>query len=225
MSDPHPQVTRMELGEYKRRVLIALRRELDRRVPSMGRRHTAQHISIKEVRLQTSPGSSEDELVVLFRSSDHTQHLFGYRVPALAPWNLRVEDPSGPEFYAEVVAVNLKELIEAAGMGLPDDRDLQDVSKGDSQGVTWFGWAFQRERLEHSEDVRTFATNTPGVEQGLRRAFAGRDTVRVNGQSEYQRGRVEASHPRQPAGRSGRQSLVGSHEHPQHLSGSCHQRS
>ena len=59
----------------------------------------------------------ESDIVVRFTSSDRPGCRFGYRFPAID-----ADDPDGPlEAWAAVLVENLRELVDAADLGLPED--------------------------------------------------------------------------------------------------------
>lgn len=102
--------------EYERRVVGWLRGHLLGEKP--GTFHPGRGIGVEDVRLERS--GKESSVVVTFRDLKRPECLFGRREDAVGPsepW----EDPyrDAPEGWAEIVAINLQEDVEAKGRGLP----------------------------------------------------------------------------------------------------------
>lgn len=113
--------------EYERRVVGWLRGHLLGEKP--GAFHPGRGIGVEDVRLERSGKGSS--VVITFRDLKRQEEcLFGRREDAVGPpepW----QDPyrGAPEGWAELVAINLQEDVQAAGLGLP--------RKCDPDGVTW----------------------------------------------------------------------------------------
>ena len=115
-----------ERPEYERRVLGWLREHLLGDRPGVF--HPGGGIQIEDMRLEHS--AEGGSVVITFRDSGRPKFLFGRKEDAVGPtepW----EDPyrDAPEGWAELVAINLQEDIQAVGSGLP--------KKCDPGSVTW----------------------------------------------------------------------------------------
>jgi hypothetical protein len=121
---------------YEQKVVAWLQDMLIEHDPHIG--PGAKRIHVDEVRLET--GESEgDWVVLLFREARRPQCIFGLRTPAREPtlpgtfegqrkvW----DDPAGigPQVDADMIAARLREHIEAADIGLPQECD--------AGGITW----------------------------------------------------------------------------------------
>lgn len=117
-------------SSYEQRVLAQLQHDLLERNPQIGQGE--KQITIDEVRLEQ--GRPEGDIVViLFREAERPQCVFGFRAPAHEPTPQLLPDgqlgeSDDPEGWAFVIMANLREHIEAADMGLPEDCDPNDIT-------------------------------------------------------------------------------------------------
>lgn len=121
---------------YEQKVLFWLRKMLLEHDPQIG--PEGRHITVDEVRLE--PGKPDDQVVILLREARRPHCLFGFRFPAregpalgISEEDMRVlNDPEeiGPQVEADIIVNGwLRERIEAADMGLPEDCA--------ATGITW----------------------------------------------------------------------------------------
>jgi hypothetical protein len=123
---------RLTKTEYESLVLRALHRRLIEQDPGL---RYDEKIRVEDVRLDTS--RPEHMLEILFRDDARPRCVFGWRFPAtnidqadpesMVPWG-----PEQAEIWANTfVLTNFEEQIQAAGLGLPSECDLDSI--------TWVG--------------------------------------------------------------------------------------
>ncbi|HLZ62334.1 MAG TPA: hypothetical protein VKR06_35770 [Ktedonosporobacter sp.] len=124
------------LNSYEQKVLAHLQDMLLKDDPGIG--SEARRIAVDKVSLELG-GTEGYWIVILFREIQRPHCLFGFRTLAREPLppNLSERqqktyddsDGEGPQVDADMIAARLREHIEAADMGLPQNCD--------SDGITW----------------------------------------------------------------------------------------
>jgi hypothetical protein len=120
---------------YEQKVLAWLHTMLIEHDPHIG--SGEKRILVDEVRLEAD-GSEDDWVVILFREVRRPQCIFGFRTLAREPtppgaleWQGKVwDDPegTGPQVDADMIVASLREEIEAADIGLPENCDPTSIT-------------------------------------------------------------------------------------------------